>query len=211
MTARSGRRRSARRRLLQLAAVIATSAGVAYAITAASATAIPHFRVRPLAKVFAVLHDAQRGDAGSAPRDAIGDANSTVIAGTFTTGDSVYVATLESGAICLVDQEPVAPTSVVPNTTVGLTAVACAHAAQAEQTGTGIATPSIDGSDARITLLLPNGVQTVLFATANGTTNTQAVVDNVAQYAAPNLSSATFITPAGQQVSDAVPTTITPN
>jgi hypothetical protein len=140
------------------------------------------------------------------PREAIGGASSTVPAGTFPTGDKVYVATLESGDICLVDQEPPAPTGAAPNDTSGLIAVACSHPAQADQTGTGLAVPSVNGSDARITLLVPNGVRTVAFGDADGTMITQTVVNNVAQYAAPALASASFTTPGGQQATETVPT-----
>jgi len=204
-TSRCTPRHQPSRRLLQLAAVITASAGLAYAGSAALATPAPHFKVRPLANAFAVLRHAHPADAGSLPREAIGGASSTVPAGTFPTGDKVYVTTLASGDICLVDQEPAGAVGEAPNDTTGLIAVACAHPAQAEQTGTGLAVPSVDGSDARITLLLPNGVQAVVFANADGTTTTQPVVANVAQYAAPNLTSANFTTPGGQQVSETVP------
>jgi hypothetical protein len=193
-------------RLLQLAAVVTVSAGLAYAGSAAFATPAPHFKLRPLATVFSVLRHAHPADAGSLPREAIGGATSTVQAGTFPTGDSVYVAKLESGDICLVDQEPPAPNGAAPNDTSGLIAVACSHPAQAEQTGTGLLEPSVNGSAARITLLVPNGVRSVAFGDADGTMTTQTVVNNVAQKAAPNLTSASFTTPSGQQATETVPT-----
>jgi hypothetical protein len=65
-----------------------------------------------------------------------------------------------------------------------------------------LVSPSADGSSARITLLLPNGVQTVAFAKSDGTTVQQSVVNNVAQYAAPDLISASYVAPGGQGVTD---------
>ncbi len=204
MTSRAPRGR-ATGRLLQLGAVMAASAGLAYGGTAAFATRVAPVRVRPLADVFSVLREAHPADAGSAPREAVGGASSTVFAGTFPTGDSVYVATLQSGDICLVDQEPVGPAGAAPSDTTGLTAVACSHPAQAEQTGTSILTPSSDNSEARITILVPDGVKSVVFNEADGTAIAETPVDNVAQYSAQNLVSVNFVTPAGQRVGEAEP------
>jgi hypothetical protein len=182
------------------------SAAIAYAGGAAFATQAPHVKLRPLKADFSVLRGLHIADASSAPRESIGGTIDTVPAGTFASGDSVYVATLVTGDVCLVDQEPVAAPGAVPNDTDGLIDVACSHPLQAEQSGTGIATPSVNGSAARITLLVPNGVQTVSFNTSDGATITEAVVNNVAQYASPDLVSASFVTPDGQGVSEAVPT-----
>ncbi len=184
---------------------MAVSAGLAYGGTAAFATRVAQVRVRPLADVFSVLRDAHGADAAVAPREAIGGASATVFAGTFATGDSVYVATLDSGDICLMDQEPAGAAGAVPSDATGLTAVACSHPAQAEQTGTSILAPSAGGSEGRITILVPDGVQSVVFDTADGSTVTETPVNNVAQYSAPNLTSANFVTPGGQRVSEAVP------
>ncbi|MGD1050016.1 MAG: hypothetical protein ABR947_02970 [Solirubrobacteraceae bacterium] len=197
---------------------MAGSAGVAAVTSAALATPQHHFRVRPLARAFAVLGEAHRALADAAPAEPIGGANSTVLADSFATGDSVYVATMTDGDICIVDQEPAAPAgaapsstsdqqpaapaAAAPSSTSGLMAVGCSHPGPAEQTGMALVAPSAVGSSARITLLLPNGVQSVTFTRADGTTVHQAVVNNVAQYAAPDLASASYVTPSGQGVTD---------
>ena len=182
------------------------AAGLAYAGTGALATARPHFKVRPVGRAFALLRDARAADTAPPLREPIGGATSTVFAASFPTGDSVYAATLESGDLCVVDQEPVAPSDAPPSNTVGLIAVACSHPVDVEQHGVGLLAPSINGSDARITLLVPDGVQTVAFTESDGTTVDQAVVSNAAQYAAPNLVSASFVTTAGQQTTVVEPT-----
>jgi hypothetical protein len=202
MRAPSTGRRIALRRSMQLLAVMAGSAGLAVAASAALATPQRHFRVRPLARAFAVLGEAHRAVAGSAPAEPIGGASSTVLAGSFATGDSVYVTTMSDGDICIVDQEPAAATGAAPSNMSGLMAVGCSHPGLAEQTGMALVAPSADGSSARITLLLPNGVQTVAFAKSDGTTVQQSVVNNVAQYAAPDLVSASYVAPGGQGVTD---------
>lgn len=209
MSSRATRRPNLASRLVQVLVVMATSAGLAYGGSAALATRVAHFRVRPLADVFAVLRHAHRADAASAPppREPVGGASATAFAATFPTGDSVYVATLASGDICVVDQEPAGPDGATPTDATGLTAIACSHPAQAEQTGTSILTPASSDSGARITVLVPDGVQSVVFDEANGTAITETPVDNVAQYAAQNLESANFVAPGGQRVSDAVPAT----
>jgi hypothetical protein len=193
-------------------AVMAAAAGLAYGGSAAFATRVAHFRVRPLADVFAVLRHAHRAGAASAPtpRESVGGASATAFAATFPTGDSVYVATMTSGDICVVDQEPAGPAGATPTDTTGLTAIACSHPAEAEQTGTSILTPSSGGSEARITVLVPDGVQSVVFDEANGTAISQTPVDNVVQYAAQNLVSANFVAPGGQRVSEAVPANPSP-
>ena len=202
MSAPRSRRRTAVARSIQLLAVMAGSAGLAVAASAALATPQHHFRVRPLARAFAVLSKAHRAVANSAPAEPIGGASSTVLGASFATGDNVYVATMTDGDICVVDQEPAAAAGAAPSTTSGLMAVGCSHPGPAEQTGIVLVAPSVTGSKARITLLLPNGVQTVTFGRADGTTVHQAVVNNVAQYAAPDLASASYVTPAGQGVTD---------
>jgi hypothetical protein len=206
-------RRTALRRSIQLLGVMAGSAGLAVAASAALATPQHHFRVRPLARVFAVLGEAHRAVAGSAPAETIGGASATVLAGRFASGDSVYVTTMTDGDVCIVDQEPAAAAGAAPSSTSGLIAVGCSHPGPAEQTGIALVAPSADGSSARITLLLPNGVQTVAFAKSDGTTEQQSVVNNVAQYSAPDLISASYVTPGGQGVTDtAAPrTTLTPS
>jgi hypothetical protein len=196
-------RRTALRRSTQLLAVMAGSAGLAVAASAALATPQHHFRVRPLRTAFAVLREAHGAAAAdSAPQEPIGGASSTVLAGSFATGDSVYVATMSDGDICIVDQEPAAAAGAAPSNTSGLMAVGCSHPGPAEQTGIGLVAPAAEGSSARITLLVPNGVQTVAFAKSDGTTVVESVVNNVAQYAAPNLVSASYVTPGGQAVTD---------
>jgi hypothetical protein len=203
-------RRTAVRRSIQLLAVTAGSAGVAVAASAALATPAHHYRVRPLARAFAVLGEAHRALADSAPAEPIGGASSTVLAGSFATGDSVYVATMTDGDICIVDQEPAAPAGAAPSSTSGLMAVGCSHPGPAEQTGMAMVAPAADGSSARITLLLPDGVQTVTFTRADGATVHQAVVNNVAQYAAPDLASASYVTPGGQGVTDSAAPSVVP-
>ena len=205
MSSRGPRRPSLIGRLLQLGAVMVASAGLAYGGSAAFATRTVHFRVRPLAAVFTVLRHAHSADVGPGLREPISGASSTVFAQTFPTGDSVYVATLPTGDVCLADQEPSGAAGAAPSDSTGGMIVACAHPAEAEQTGLSILTPSQAGDASRITLLVPDGVQAVVFDTTGGATVTQAPVDNVAQYSAPNLTSANFVTPGGQRVSDAVP------
>lgn len=205
MTSRTTRRLAGR--LLQLGTVMVASAGLAYGGSAAFAIRVAHARLRPLADVFSVLRRARVADAGPAPRESVGDASSTAFVATFATGDSVYVATLESGDICLVDQEPVDSAGMTPNDATGLTAIACSHPAEAEETGTSILMPATDSSDARITVLVPDGVQAVVFDETDGTAVTETPVNNVAQYAAQNLASANFVAPDGQRVSEAVPVT----
>jgi hypothetical protein len=195
-------RRTALRRAAQLLAVMAGSAGLAVVASAALAAPQHHFRARPLRRAFAVLGEAHAAAADSAPQEPIGGASSTVLAGSFATGDSVYVATMSAGDICIVDQEPAAAAGAAPSNTHGLMAVGCSHPGPAEQTGIGLVAPAAEGSSARITLLVPNGVQTVTFAKSDGTTVAQSVVNNVAQYAAPNLVSASYVTPGGQVVTD---------
>jgi hypothetical protein len=196
-------RRTALRRSTQLLMVMTGSAGVAVAASAALATPQHHLRVRPLRSEFAVLREAHgAAAANSAPQEPIGGASSTVLAASFATGDSVYVATMSDGDICIVDQEPAAAAGAAPSNTNGLMAVGCSHPGPAEQTGVGLVAPATDGSSARITLLVPNGVRTVAFAKSDGTTVQQSVVNNVAQYAAPNLVSASYVTPGGQGVTD---------
>jgi hypothetical protein len=207
MTSRGRRRSKLSGRLLQLATVMVASAGLAYGGTAAFATRAAHPPLRPLANVFAVLRHAHRADAAAAPREPIGGASATVFAAAFATGDSVFVATLDTGDICLVDQEPAGPVDQAPSDVTGLTAVACAHPAEAEQTGLSILTPSDGNSATRITVLVPDGVQSVVFDESNGTAIAETPVDNVAQYAAPNLASANFVTPSGENVSEADPAT----
>ncbi len=209
MTSRATRRPRLTVRLFQVLAVMAASAGLAYGGSAAFATRVAHFRVRPLADVFAVLRHAHRADAALAPppREPVGGASATAFAATFPTGDSVYVATMTSGDICVVDQEPAGPAGATPNDATGLTAIACSHAAEAEQTGTSVLVPASGASDTRITVLVPDGVQSVVFDDADGTTVTETPVDNVVQYAAPDLASANFVAPDGQRVSDAAPAT----
>ena len=118
MSSRATRRPNLASRLVQVLVVMATSAGLAYGGSAALATRVAHFRVRPLADVFAVLRHAHRADAASAPppREPVGGASATAFAATFPTGDSVYVATLASGDICVVDQEPQGRTARRPPT-----------------------------------------------------------------------------------------------
>jgi hypothetical protein len=206
MTARRRRRSGVATRLLSLGAVMVASAGLAYGGTAALAGHVTQARVRPLANVFSVLRRAHISDDASAPREPIGGATSTVFAARFPTGDSVYVATLDTGDVCLVDQQPAGPAGSAPTAATGLTAVACAHPAQAESSGVSIVTAATAASPARITVLVPNGVQSVSFAETDGTTITQSPAGNVAQYAATNLAAANFVAPDGQGVSEPVPT-----
>jgi hypothetical protein len=132
------------------------------------------------------------------PRLAIGGASSTSFAASFPSGDDVYVATLTTGDICLTDQEPPSVAGSTPSDTRGLTAAACSHPANAETTGIALLAPSINGSNAKITLLVPNGVTTVRFTDTTGASVNQPVTNNVAQFTAANLASATFLTPSGQ-------------
>jgi hypothetical protein len=185
--------------------VLVASAGLAYGGSAAFATRTVHFRLRPLAAVFSVLRHARSAGVGPGLREPIAGASSTVFAQTFSTGDSVYVVTLPSGDVCLADQEPAGAAGAAPNDSTGGMLVACAHPAEAEQTGLSILTPSQAGDASRITVLVPNGVGAVVFDTTGGATVTQTPVDNVAQYSAQNLTAANFVAPGGQRVSDAVP------
>ena len=210
MTSRVSRRPSLTGRMLQLVAVMIASAGLAYGGSTAFATRAAHFRVRPLADVFSVLRHAHAADAAPGLRESIDGASSTVFAAGFPNGDSIYVATLGSGDICLVNQEPAGPVAAAPSGAAGLTVVACSHPAQAEQTGTSILSPATPADpDGQIAVLVPNGVQTVNFDDANGTQVPQTPVGNVAEYAAQGLSSVNFVAPGGRHVSEAVPTTST--
>ena len=84
-------------------------------------------------------------------------------------------------------------------------AVTCAHPAVAEQAGTSILTGDESGAGARITLLVPDSVHAVTFHLSDGAAVTQTPVDDVAQYSAPTLASASFVAPDGQGVSEGVP------
>jgi hypothetical protein len=193
------------RRALQLGAVMAISAGLAYASSAAFATHAARTPVRPLASVFSVLRRAHRADAATTLREPIAGATTTVFASAFSNGDSVYVATLATGDICVVDQEPAGAAGQAPTATTGLIAVACAHAAEAEQDGASILTRDDSGAGARITLLVPDSVHTVTFHLSDGATVAQTPVNDVAQYSAPSLASASFVAPSGAGVSEEVP------
>jgi hypothetical protein len=207
MSSHVSRRSAGGRRLLQLVATMAASAGLALAGSAAVASSSPRHNARPIASAFSVLREAHSAATGSSLPEPIGGATTTVLAGVYPTGDTVYVDTLQSGDICVVDQEPASPAGVAPSDTSGLIAVGCSGPTEAEQTGIALLAPSVAGSEARITLLVPNGVQTVVFEQSDGTAITQAVVNNVAEYAARGLISANFVTPGGQDVSEAVPPT----
>lgn len=110
-----------------------------------------------------------------------------------SSGDrQVFVVQRDNGDICVVDQ------------TSGVKALACAHAAAAEDGGVGIFDFAPTGAR-RLTLLVPDGVDGVSFARADGGSVTVPVRNNAVQYASVALTAASYRLPDGRMMHDVVP------
>ena len=127
-------------------------------------------------------------------REPLADASVVTFAREGPTGDQIFVATMNSGAICVVDQEPPSGSGVPPTNAYGLIAVGCGAPPEADGVGIGLANPAVGQVPAKITLLLPNDVQSVAFQSTTGAVTTESVEGNVAQYVANDLASATYST-----------------
>lgn len=179
---------------------VVVTGGLAFAVNAAIARRqSPPPRREPL-RVLTRAHVA------TAPpiRESLAGAATVTFAREGPPGDELFVATMDSGAVCLVDQEPLGTAGAPPTDAAGLIAVGCGDPSQAETVGLGLTSPATGQVPAKITLLLPNDVQSVDFQGSDGAVTTEAVEGNVVQYAASGLMSATYAT-GGRSVVVQVP------
>jgi len=185
---RAGSRPS--RRLWLVGVTVVVTGGLVFAVNAALAR---RQSAPPSRGPLAVLMRAHAADE-PVLREALSGAATVTFAREGPPGDEVFVATMDSGAICLVDQAPLGPAGAPPTDAAGLIAVACGTGSQAETVGLGLASPTAGQVPAKITLLLPNDVQSVDFQTTGGAVTAEPTAGNVVQYAASDLTSATYAT-----------------
>jgi hypothetical protein len=176
-----------------------------WAGTAAFAGSPPIGTGRPPVVVASPSAGARAADDQPVLREPIGEAVSTSFAGTGPSGDDIFVAVLASSDICVVDQEPVVGSVVASTDGSGLIAVGCGHASEAATSGIGLASPGAGNVPPKITLLLPQGVSSVVFRTASGDSVTEAAENSVAQYAADGLISASYTVPGVGTITVLVP------
>jgi hypothetical protein len=181
----------------QTLTLLSVTAVVTSGLVGAVSAAVAHRQsTPPLRGALRVLARAHVADA-PVLRESLPGATTITFSREGPAGDDVFVATMDSGAVCVVDQEPLGTAGAPPTDATGLIAVGCGEPSEVQTTGIGLGSPASADVPAKITVLVPNDVTVVNFQSTTGVVTSQPVQSNVAQYEADDLASASYATPRG--------------